>query len=50
MGPLPYRQLREFEPAVERADLRMAVAIAKDIASEHGRPIGLDFAPQLLRW
>ena len=48
MGPPPYRPLREFEHAVERCDLGMAIAIAKDVASEHGRPIGLDLALKLL--
>jgi hypothetical protein len=48
MAPAPYRPLREFEHAVERRDLPMAVAIATDIARETGRPIGLDFALQLL--
>jgi hypothetical protein len=48
MGPRPYRPVREFEHAVERGDLTMAVAIARDIASEHGRPVGLDLALELL--
>jgi hypothetical protein len=48
MAPPPYRPLREFEHAVERRDLAMAVAIARDVASDTGRPIGLDFALQLL--
>ena len=48
MGPRPYRPIREFEHAVRRGDLTMAVAIARDIASEHGRPVGLDLALELL--
>jgi hypothetical protein len=48
MGPSPYRPLRDFEHAVEHRDLGLAIAIAKDVASERGRPIGLDLALQLL--
>jgi len=48
MGNPPFRPVREIEHAVERDDLRMAVAIAKDFAREHGRPVPLGVALRLL--
>jgi hypothetical protein len=48
MGNPPFRPVRELEHAVERGDLRMAVAIAKDFAREHGRPLPLGVALKLL--
>lgn len=48
MGPGPYHPGRELERAVERGDLRLAVAIAKDITRESGRPIPLALARRLL--
>jgi len=48
MMPRPYRPLQELKYAIERGDLGMAVAMAKDFASEHERPINLDLALQLL--
>jgi hypothetical protein len=48
MGNPPFRPVREIEHAVERGDLRMAGAIAKDFAREHGRPVPLGVALRLL--
>jgi nucleotide-binding universal stress UspA family protein len=48
MGNPPFRPTREIERAVERGDLRMAVAIAKDFAREHGRPVSLGVALRML--
>jgi len=48
MGNPPFRPVREIERLLERGDLRMAVAIAKDFAREHGRPIPLAVALRLL--
>lgn len=48
MGNPPFRPLKEIEREIERGDLRMAVAIAKDFAAKHGRPIPLAVALKLL--
>jgi hypothetical protein len=48
MNPRPFRPVRELEQAIGRGDLSMAVALAKDIATERERPIGLDVALRLL--
>jgi hypothetical protein len=48
MGPGPYHPARELEQAVERGDLEMAIAVAKDISREHQRPIPLQLALKLL--
>jgi hypothetical protein len=48
MGLGPYRPVRDLERAVDRGDLPMAVAAAKDIAREYGRPIPVDLALRLL--
>jgi hypothetical protein len=48
MNPRPFRPIHELEHAIARGDLRMAVALAKDIAAEHERAIGLDVALRLL--
>jgi hypothetical protein len=48
LTPRPYRPVRELEHAIERGDLRMAVALAKDIAAERQRPVDLDVALRLL--
>ncbi|MGA2320281.1 MAG: hypothetical protein ABSG95_06005 [Solirubrobacteraceae bacterium] len=48
MGLGPDRPIRELERALERGDLAMAGAIARDFAREQGRPIGLDMALRLL--
>ena len=48
MGLGPYRPLRDLEHALERGQLKMAVAAAKDVSHEYGRPIGLDLALRFL--
>ena len=48
MGLGPQRPRRELERAVERGDLGMSVAIARDMAREGGRPIPLNLALRLL--
>jgi hypothetical protein len=48
MGLGPYRPARDLEKAIERGDLEMAVALAKDLAREVGRPVRLDLALRLL--
>lgn len=48
MGLGPYRPLRDLEHALERGQLKMAVAAAKDVSHEYGRPIGLDVALRFL--
>jgi len=46
MGLGPYRPARELERAIERRELDIAIAIAKEIARE--RPIGLALALRLV--
>jgi hypothetical protein len=48
MGTGPHRPVRELEGAIRRGDLEMASAIARDFALEHGRPIDLGLALELL--
>jgi hypothetical protein len=48
MAPRPFRPAKEFDAAVERGDLPMASAIARDIAREVERPIPLERALELL--
>jgi hypothetical protein len=48
MGLGPYRPLRDLERALERGQLKIAVAAAKDVSHEYGRPIGLDLALRFL--
>jgi hypothetical protein len=48
MGFGPYRPLRDLERALERGQLKIAVAAAKDVSHERGRPIGLDLALRFL--
>jgi len=47
MGVGPYRPARELERAIERRELDIAIAIAKEIARER-RPIGLALALRLV--
>lgn len=49
MGERPYRPLREIEEAIDRGNLTMASAIARDFAKETGRPIPLGTAAKLMR-
>jgi len=44
----PYRPLKDVERALERGDLRMAVAGARDCAHEYGHAIPLDIAVKFL--
>jgi hypothetical protein len=48
IGLGPYRPLRDLERALERGQLKLAVAAAKDLSHEYGRPIGLDLAQRFL--
>jgi hypothetical protein len=48
MGLGPYRPVRDLEYAVDRGDLPMAIAVAKDFAREYGRPIPIGLALRLL--
>jgi hypothetical protein len=42
--PRPYRPRRELEGHLSRGELDFAIAIAKGIPHESGRPLGLDLA------
>jgi hypothetical protein len=44
MTPRPYRPAVELEAALERGDLGLARALAKDVTEERGRPIDLNIA------
>ena len=46
--PRPFRPVVEIERAVERGELAMAIAIAKDLTTELGHPIQLATALRLL--
>jgi hypothetical protein len=48
MGLGPYRPLKDVERALERGDLDMAIAAAKDCAREHGRPIHIELSLRFL--
>jgi hypothetical protein len=48
MGLGPYRPLKDVERALERGDLKMAVAAAKDCTHEHGRPIHIELSLRFL--
>jgi hypothetical protein len=48
MTPRPFRPLRELEGAIERKELDLAVAMAKDLANERGFRLPLDQALQLV--
>jgi len=48
MSLAPYRPIRDLEGALERGQLDKAVALAKDVAREYGRPIQLDLALRFL--
>jgi hypothetical protein len=48
MGLGPYHPVRDLERALERGDLEMAIALAKDVSREHGRPIHIELALRLL--
>jgi hypothetical protein len=44
----PYRPAVEFAHAIQRGDLAMAVAQAKDIQAHSGRPLPLELAVDLV--
>jgi hypothetical protein len=48
MGLGPYRPIKDLEHALDRGDLKMATAAAKDCQREYGRPINLDVAVRFL--
>ncbi len=48
MGLGPHRPRRELERAIDRADFRMAVACAKDLAREIRKPLHLELALRLV--
>ncbi len=48
MGLGPYRPIKDLERALERGELELAIAAAKDVARAYGRPIQLDIAVRFL--
>jgi len=48
MAPRPWRPAAELEQALERGDLRYAVALAEEVRVERGRPIELRTAARFL--
>jgi hypothetical protein len=48
MGPRPWRPAAELEKALERGELRYAVALAEELRIERGRPIELATAARFL--
>lgn len=48
MGPRPWRPAAELDSALERGDLRQAVALAEEVRIERGRPIELATAARFL--
>lgn len=48
MGPRPWRPAAELEGALERGDLRYAVALAEELRLARGRPIELALAVRFL--
>ncbi|HEX9481299.1 MAG TPA: hypothetical protein VF927_04290 [Solirubrobacteraceae bacterium] len=48
MGPRPWRPAGELEQALERGDLRYAVALADELRVARGRPIELATAARFL--
>jgi hypothetical protein len=48
MGLGPYRPIKDLERALDRGDLQMAIAAAKDCRREYGRPVNLDIAVRFL--
>ena len=48
MGLGPHRPRRDLERAIDRADFRMAVACAKDLAREIRKPLHLELALRLV--
>jgi hypothetical protein len=48
MTPRPWRPAAELEQALQRGDLRYAVALAEEVREERGRPIELETAARFL--
>jgi hypothetical protein len=48
MSPRPWRPAAELDKALERGDLRYAVALAEEVRIERGRPIELTLAARFL--
>ncbi|MGO9488500.1 MAG: hypothetical protein ACLQBB_05675 [Solirubrobacteraceae bacterium] len=48
MGPRPWRPAAELEQALERGELRYAVALAEEVRIERGAPIELATAVRFL--
>jgi hypothetical protein len=48
VGLGPYRPIKDLERALDRGDLQMAIAAAKDCRREYGHPINLDIAVRFL--
>jgi hypothetical protein len=48
MGPRPWRPAAELDAALERGDLRYAIALADELRATRGRPVGLDTATRFL--
>jgi catalase (peroxidase I) len=48
MTPRPWRPAGELEQALDRGDLRYAVALAEELRLERGRPIELETAARFL--
>jgi hypothetical protein len=48
VGLGPYRPLKDLERYLDRGDLKMSIAAAKDCQREYGRPINLELAVRFL--
>jgi hypothetical protein len=48
MGLGPYRPIDDLERALERGELTIAIALARDVVRERGHPIGLPLALRFL--
>ncbi len=48
MGPRPWRPAAELDAALDRGDLRYAVALAEEVRVERGKPIDLATAARFL--
>jgi len=48
MNPRPYRPAAELEAALQRGDLELSVALAREVAEERQRPLELGVALRFL--
>ncbi len=48
MGPRPWRPAAELDAALDRGDLRYAIALADEVRAIRGRPVALDTATRFL--